>query len=274
MLLMAGAAAARAQDDPPDPGRPEEPPVATLPATMPAELPEALAEHVGPPQRVAIDVGLRDEDWGRIVIELYEHEAPLTTAHFLRYVDDNFYENTIFHRVIPGFVVQGGQYVNPVDLKQEGLRRSIRNEARNGVKNEERTVALARTRDPHSGNVQFFFNLADNPRLDHPGKDGFGYTVFGKVVEGWDVVERIAGVKTHRHPVKDVDSTPSLPMEPPVIKRIHRLPSDAAATQATSAPATAAAPAAPETTVPIPQQDPAPEPQRDPEPIPDEAPPT
>ena len=147
---------------------------------------------------------------GPIVIELDEDNAPASSANFLQYVREGHYDNTVFHRVIDGFMIQGGG-MEP-GMKQKPTRGPIANEAGNGVKNRKYTVAMARTGDPHSATAQFFINVADNEFLDHkgPSPQGWGYAVFGKVVEGADIVDRIKGVKTGRSgmhenvPVEDV----------------------------------------------------------------------
>ena len=133
---------------------------------------------------------------GDILIELFPDKAPKTVANFLQYVDEGFYTNTIFHRVIPSFMIQGGGLGARMDEKS--TREPVANEADNGVKNERGTIAMARTRDPHSATAQFFVNLVDNSFLDHsaPTLDGWGYCAFGRVTEGMDVVDKIAKVKT------------------------------------------------------------------------------
>ena len=133
---------------------------------------------------------------GEILIELFPDKAPKTVENFLGYVDGGFYENTIFHRVIKGFMIQGGGYGPRMDEKP--TREPIENEADNGLKNERGTLAMARTADPHSASAQFFINLTDNDFLNHTEKDarGWGYCVFGKVSEGMAVVDAIAKVKT------------------------------------------------------------------------------
>ena len=131
---------------------------------------------------------------GDIRIELDEAKAPKTCANFLQYVRDGHYDGTICHRVIDGFMIQGGGFTP--DMIPKPTREPIENEAANGLSNLTGTVAMARTMDPHSATAQFFINVADNRFLDHPGQDGWGYCVFGKVVEGMDVVERIKGVPT------------------------------------------------------------------------------
>lgn len=130
---------------------------------------------------------------GDITIELFEEQAPITAANFLSYVDDGFFDGTIFHRVIPGFVIQGGGHT--ADMNQKATKDSIKNEANNGVKNLRGTLSMARTREVNSATSQFFINLKDNTMLDHSARD-FGYAVFGKVTAGMDVVDRIAAVKT------------------------------------------------------------------------------
>ena len=131
---------------------------------------------------------------GTILIELDAEKAPKTAANFLQYVKDGFYNGTIFHRVIDGFMIQGGGF--EPGMKQKPTRAPIENEAKNGLKNAAGTIAMARTQDPHSASAQFFINLVDNRPLDYPSRDGWGYAVFGKVSQGLDVVQKIAKVNT------------------------------------------------------------------------------
>ena len=132
---------------------------------------------------------------GAITLQLDAEKAPVTTQNFIDYVNAGFYSNTIFHRVIPNFMIQGGGFEPGMDQKR--VNAPIKNEAANGLKNDKYTIAMARTGDPHSATAQFFINTgADNSFLNYPGQDGWGYCVFGKVVEGMDVVDAIAGVKT------------------------------------------------------------------------------
>ena len=133
---------------------------------------------------------------GDIVIALDSENAPATVANFLQYVRDGHYDNTLFHRVIDGFMIQGGG-MEP-GMKQKRTRAQIANEAGNGLKNKKYTLAMARTSDPHSATAQFFINIVDNDFLDFrsPGGQGWGYCVFGKVVDGTDVVEKIKDVPT------------------------------------------------------------------------------
>lgn len=136
---------------------------------------------------------------GAIDVELYPDKAPQSVENFLQYVSDGFYNGVIFHRVIPGFMIQGGGF--EPGMNQKSVRSSIQNEADNGLKNERGTLAMARTNEPHSATAQFFINLKDNDFLNHTGKNprGWGYAVFGKVVSGMDVVDRIAQVPTGTH---------------------------------------------------------------------------
>jgi peptidyl-prolyl cis-trans isomerase B (cyclophilin B) len=137
-----------------------------------------------------------DTNFGTITIELDADKAPLTVANFKKYVADDFYNNTIFHRVIPNFMIQGGGF-NP-GMTQKQTLDPVENEADNGLGNDRGTIAMARTNDPHSATAQFFINLKDNAFLNHSGKNpqGWGYCVFGKVTEGMDVVDKIAAVAT------------------------------------------------------------------------------
>ena len=133
---------------------------------------------------------------GEIILELFEDEAPKTTANFLEYVRAGHYDGTIFHRVIDGFMIQGGGMTG--DMASKPTNKPIENEADNGLKNEAYTVAMARTNDPHSATAQFFINVKNNTFLNHTGKNlqGWGYAVFGKVAKGHGVVNKIKGVKT------------------------------------------------------------------------------
>jgi len=151
---------------------------------------------------------------GVITIELDEKRAPLTSANFLQYVEDGHYSNTVFHRVIDGFMIQGGGF--EPGMKQKPTRAPIRNEADNRLKNATYTVAMARTSEPHSASAQFFINVADNGFLDHtaPTPQGWGYCVFGRVTGGTEVVDRIKGVKTGRKGMHQ-----DVPLEDVVIER-------------------------------------------------------
>jgi cyclophilin family peptidyl-prolyl cis-trans isomerase len=156
---------------------------------------------------------------GTIILELDGKQAPLTVGHFLKLVDDGFYEGIIFHRVLPGFMAQTGGHT--ADLKLKESDDSIPNESGNGLSNVRGTVAMARTSDPHSANSQFFINVAKNTRLDpgkEPGGGTWGYTVFGSVIQGMDVVEKIVKVRTGPQGALASD----VPVVPIVIEKMAR----------------------------------------------------
>jgi peptidyl-prolyl cis-trans isomerase A (cyclophilin A) len=134
---------------------------------------------------------------GKIKIELFEKEAPISVKNFLDYANSGYFKETIFHRVIPGFMAQGGGLTSNLSPKP-GSRPPIKNEADNGLKNDRGTVAMARSGDPNSATAQFFINVVDNKMLNRPSPDGFGYAVFGKVVEGMDVVDKIVNTPQER----------------------------------------------------------------------------
>lgn len=159
-------------------------------------------------------VELHIANHGVVTIELDEAKAPKTVANFLAYVKKGHYDNTIFHRVIDGFMVQGGGF--EPGMNQKPTDAPVENEANNGLKNDNYTVAMARTQAPHSASAQFFINVADNAFLNHtaPTAQGWGYAVFGKVVGGKDVVDRIKGVKTGRKGFHD-----DVPAEDVVIEK-------------------------------------------------------
>ncbi len=156
---------------------------------------------------------------GLIVIELYPDQAPQSVANFLAYVDAGFYDGTIFHRVIPDFMIQGGGFT--ADLEKKATRDPIPNEADNGLKNERGTLAMARTNDPNSATAQFFINHKDNAFLDHSGKNsrGWGYAVFGSVTDGMSVVDAIATTPTGAKGMFPKD----VPLETIVIEKASRV---------------------------------------------------
>ncbi|MEN9473443.1 MAG: hypothetical protein RIS48_163 [Pseudomonadota bacterium] len=171
---------------------------AALPASAQPTSPGTAAP------RVKLETSL-----GVIRLELDAQKAPKTVANFVQYVKDKHYDGTVFHRVIDGFMIQGGGFT--ADMQQKPTRASIPNEADNGLKNLPLTVAMARTNDPHSASAQFFINIADNRFLNHtqPTLNGWGYAVFGKVVAGADVVDKIRQVRTgNRGMFENVPSTP------------------------------------------------------------------
>jgi len=148
---------------------------------------------------------------GDISIELNHKAAPKTCENFEQYVRDGHFDGTIFHRVINNFMIQGGGFLP--DMSQKPTREPIENEAKNGLSNENGSIAMARTMAPHSASAQFFINVSDNKFLDYPGQDGWGYCVFGKVVEGMDVVNRIKDTETGT-----VAGHADVPVEPVVIE--------------------------------------------------------
>ncbi len=154
-------------------------------------------------------------NYGDIKLEMMPEEAPLTVENFLQYVDDGFFDGTIFHRVIPGFVIQGGGFT--AEMEQKATRDPIKNEADNGVKNLRGTLSMARTQVVDSATSQFFINLVDNAFLDNGERD-FGYAVFAKVVDGMDVVDKIAAVQT-----SDYGMHQNVPVEPVIVNSAKRV---------------------------------------------------
>nr|WP_205602338.1 peptidylprolyl isomerase [Janthinobacterium agaricidamnosum] len=166
----------------------------------------APATALDPTPHVALKTSM-----GEIVLELNQEKAPQSVANFLQYVKSGYYKGTVFHRVIDGFMIQGGGFDK--NMKQKATKAPIKNEAQNGLQNVTYSIAMARTGDPHSATAQFFINVNDNGALDYPGRDGFGYTVFGKVIKGMDVVDKIKAV-----PVTDKGPHQNVPVTPVVIE--------------------------------------------------------
>ena len=162
---------------------------------------------------------------GEIVVELYADKAPKSAENFVQYVKDGFYDGTVFHRVIDGFMIQGGGF--DAQMNQKATRAPIENEAKNGLRNEPGTLAMARTSDPHSATAQFFINLKPNTFLDYPSRDGWGYAVFGKVVRGMDVVEKIGKLATG-----NLGMHQNVPLEPVVVESARLLETPAPASKA------------------------------------------
>jgi cyclophilin family peptidyl-prolyl cis-trans isomerase len=176
----------------------------------PAPAPAVAAAAAGSPQVLVVT------SMGNFTLELNAERAPLTVAHFLKYVDQGHYSGTIFHRVIANFVIQGGGFGS--DYKPKAAPAKVVNESGNGLTNQRGTVGMARSPEPHSSDAQFYVNLYDNEALD-PNKTRWGYAVFGKVVQGMEVVDRIGNVATGaRGPFKE-----DAPLEPVVIERIERV---------------------------------------------------
>lgn len=190
-------------------------PATTQPATATAPIastPPTTTQATKPqPVRVAIETTK-----GTIVVELRADKAPITVANFLRYVDDGFYNGVIFHRVIPRFMIQGGGF--SAAMQRKPTRSPIINEAANGLKNRRGAIAMARTSDPHSAAAQFFINVADNGGLNYRSREKPGYTVFGRVVAGMDVVDAIVSV-----PTTSIGAFQNVPVDPIIIKAARRV---------------------------------------------------
>jgi peptidyl-prolyl cis-trans isomerase A (cyclophilin A) len=152
---------------------------------------------------------------GDFTIEFYEKEAPESVANFKRYIDDGFFDGTIFHRIVPGFVIQGGGFTE--DMSQKRTKPPVKNEADNGLKNSRGTLSMARTNDINSATSQFFVNLKDNDFLDH-SRGNFGYAVFARVTQGMEVIDKIAAVETGRKRGFD-----DVPVEPVIMKSVRRV---------------------------------------------------
>jgi peptidyl-prolyl cis-trans isomerase A (cyclophilin A) len=153
---------------------------------------------------------------GDFTIELFEKEAPESVVNFNRYIEDQFFDGTIFHRIVPGFVIQGGGFTE--DMTQKKTKPPVKNEADNGLKNKRGTLSMARTNDINSATSQFFVNLKDNDFLDH-SRGNFGYAVFAKVTDGMDVVDKIAAVETGRKRGFD-----DVPVEAVIMKSVRHVP--------------------------------------------------
>ena len=214
-LTQCGEKEAPSESAPPEPAEAAEP----APEPEPAQEPEARTEpepaqepEPQGPQKVRMETSE-----GTLVLELYPDRAPETVANFLEYVDAKFYDGTIFHRVIPNFMIQGGGFTP--EMREKSTRDPIKNESDNALPNSRYSIAMARTPDPHSATAQFFINHVTNRMLDKDqARDGWGYCVFGKVVKGGDVVDEIAKVKTGSGPGGHQD----VPVSPIVIRTVRR----------------------------------------------------
>ena len=200
--------------EPAETAKVEEPPAAEPPAEEPEPEPApapAPAPKVAPkPKAPSLPIVALETSKGTIKLELYPEKAPKTVENFLAYVDSGFYTGTVFHRVIPGFMIQGGGMT--AGLEKKATRDPITNEAQNGLQNDRGTIAMARTFMPHSATAQFFINHKDNAMLNNSPQNGWGYAVFGKVIEGMDVVDAIAAVPTTTKTAPAADGEPAMPM--------------------------------------------------------------
>lgn len=202
--------------------------LATLALGIAIALPAAPAGAAPTNTTKDVEVVL-ETSLGNITVKLFADKAPKSVANFLGYVDSGFYDGTVFHRIIDGFMVQGGGYTADLN-KKSGLKPNIENEAANGLKNKRGTLALARTGDPHSANSQFFINIVDNFRLDHTSPDprGFGYCVFGEVTGGMDIVDKARAVPTCPKAGPSVCTQPlppgmgDVPATPVTLKKVYR----------------------------------------------------
>jgi cyclophilin family peptidyl-prolyl cis-trans isomerase len=236
MLMIAAPARAQA----PSPGAPPAGAKPQTPATQPAPEPQPL------------EYALMTTSKGDIVLELDREHAPVSVENFLAYVEKGFYDGTIFHRVMPQFMIQGGGFT--ADMHQKDTDAPIKNEWKNGLINTRGTLAMARTAAPDSATAQFFINVVDNPSLDKAISGGAGYAVFGKVIAGMNVVDEIRMAPTGRHgPHSDV------PTQPITIESVKRLTSEQARKLAggTASPGAPGAPAAPDSPSPPPTTPPA-----------------
>ena len=181
------------------------------------ELEETVVDEESEQMQTSSKMVKLETSRGDIIVELNEEAAPVTVKNFLKYMEEGFYDGTIFHRVIPNFMIQAGGFT--VDMQEKRTYEPIVNEANNGLKNNRGTIAMARTNEPNSATSQFFINHKDNDFLNYAGRDKPGYAVFGRTIEGMDVVDAIAAVKTtQKGRYSDV------PVEPVVIKSASVVP--------------------------------------------------
>lgn len=183
----------------------------------------------GDPPRVMLEIAQGDEVWGSIILELNEEKAPITTKNFLRYVDDGYYDGTLIHRVLVAEgariqIFQGGGYTELGKPAKAGQHEPIKLESQNGLKNERGTIAMARDSAPDTATSEFFVNVEANPRLDYQSAAKPGYAVFGKIVEGWDVVARIGKVEVQANPDPELKAEKSQPVKAPIVRKAQRVP--------------------------------------------------
>ncbi|MEO7068098.1 MAG: peptidylprolyl isomerase [Rhodanobacter sp.] len=221
--------------------------VLIVPLAVSAQTAAPTAPKAPTPSAAAAPEVLLHTSQGDVTIELYADKAPKSVANFLQYVRDGFYDGTLFHRAIPGYLVQGGLYTR--DLQPKRTRPAIASEADNGLSNLRGTVVVARGADPSSGTSQFFINLVDNRRLDFVGNQSgltWGYAVFGKVVKGMDVIDKIAALPTRAigpfagdvpNPLVIIEDASVIGEEPPAAAASSAAPAKAATTGAAAAPA-------------------------------------
>lgn len=198
------------------------------PASAPASQPERAPSSQPAYPRVALDIEGDEQCWGSIVLELDAEKAPITVRNFLRYVDEGYFDKTLIQRVLvaPGAriqIFQGGGYTELGRPNKPGQHETIACESNNGLKNVRGTIAMARDSAADTATSEFFFNVEDNPRLDYTGPDHVGYAVFGHIVEGWDVVKKIAAVEVRTNPDPELKGEKSEPLHPPVVVKARRV---------------------------------------------------
>jgi peptidyl-prolyl cis-trans isomerase A (cyclophilin A) len=202
-------------------------PAAAQPPDQSASKPATTSRPAALP-RVAFDIVQGDQAWGTIVLELDEQKAPITVKNFLRYVDEGYYDGTLIHRVVVGAnariqVFQGGGYTELNGASKPGQHEPIQLESDNGLRNVRGTIAMARDAAPDTATSEYFVNIEDNPKLDFAGPDHPGYAVFGRIVEGMDVVDKIKAVETRTNPDPELKGEKSQPANPPAVKKTRRI---------------------------------------------------
>ena len=201
---------------------------ATTPTTAPTASQPATTTQPAALPRVALDIVQGDRAWGTIVLELEEQKAPITVQNFLRYVDEGYYDGTLIHRIVVGEsariqVFQGGGYTELNGPSKPGQHEPIKLESDNGLKNIRGTIAMARDTAPGTATSEYFVNIEANPKLDYTGPEHLGYAVFGRVVEGMNVIDQIKVVETRTNPDPELKGEKSQPSNPPAVKKARRL---------------------------------------------------
>lgn len=181
------------------------------------------------PPRVVFEIAQGDQVWGNITLELNEEKAPITTKNFLRYVDEGYYDGTLIHRVLVAEgariqIFQGGGYTELGKPNKPGQHEPIKLETRNGLTNERGTIAMARDSSPDTATSEFFVNVEANHKLDYQSEEKQGYAVFGKIVDGWDVVAKISKVEVVTNPDPELKGEKSQPVKPPMVRKAQRVP--------------------------------------------------
>jgi len=226
VCCLVGPAAAQQPDK--SASKPAPAPTTTRPATAPTVSKPATTNQPAALPRVALDIVRGDQSWGTIVLELEEQKAPITVKNFLRYVDEGYYDGTLIHRIVVGEkariqVFQGGGYTELNAPNKPGQHEPIKLESDNGLENVRGTIAMARDAAPDTATSEYFVNIEANPKLDYTAPDHLGYAVFGRIVEGMDVVDKIKAVETRTNPDPELKGEKSQPTNPPVVKKTRRI---------------------------------------------------